>query len=126
MPRGGARSRRATARRHARCRAPHRPDHAGAVFLHRAGSRAAEENRDRAPQRLRGAQRRRARRAHAGEPRAARAGQAAGGPHRVTKPIIALLLLIASLASARTSSGADAPARPLVVTGASTIYPLMI
>jgi phosphate transport system substrate-binding protein len=44
----------------------------------------------------------------------------------VTRPLIALLLLIAPLASAQTSSGANAPAKPLVVTGASTMYPLMI
>jgi phosphate transport system substrate-binding protein len=37
-----------------------------------------------------------------------------------------LLLLAPSLAGAQTSSGARLPSKPLVVTGSSTIYPLMM
>jgi phosphate transport system substrate-binding protein len=44
----------------------------------------------------------------------------------VTKFAIVLLLLVTPLAGAQTPAGTDAPGRPLVVTGASTIYPLMI
>lgn len=38
---------------------------------------------------------------------------------------LALLLLMPSLAGAQTSTGASQPPRPLVVTGSSTVYPLM-
>ena len=37
----------------------------------------------------------------------------------------ALLLLVPPLAGAQTSSGTSLPPRPLVVTGSSTVYPLM-
>jgi phosphate transport system substrate-binding protein len=39
--------------------------------------------------------------------------------------VLALLLLAAPLAGAQTSTGTGVPPRPLVVTGSSTIYPLM-
>jgi len=38
---------------------------------------------------------------------------------------LALLLLVPQLAGAQTSTGKSSPPRPLVVTGSSTIYPLM-
>jgi len=38
---------------------------------------------------------------------------------------LALLLLVPPLASAQTSAGASPPGKPLVVTGSSTMYPLM-
>jgi phosphate transport system substrate-binding protein len=38
---------------------------------------------------------------------------------------LALLLLVPQLAGAQTSTGTSSPPRPLVVTGSSTIYPLM-
>jgi phosphate transport system substrate-binding protein len=38
---------------------------------------------------------------------------------------LALLLLVPQLAGAQASTGTSSPSRPLVVTGSSTIYPLM-
>src|SRR5439155_16556214 len=49
---------------------------ARAVFFHRPGPRARQAHRDRSPERLRGAQGRRARRSHPGQPDAPRAGEA--------------------------------------------------
>src|SRR6266481_2859133 len=79
MPCRGARRGRGGARRPAAGGAAHRGDHARTVFFHRPGPRARQAHRDRSPERLRGAQGRRARRSHAGQPGAPRAGEAPPG-----------------------------------------------
>src|SRR2546428_1052746 len=79
MPCRGARCGRGRAPRSAAGGPAHRGDHARAVFFHRPGPRARQAHRDRSPDRLRGAQGRRARRSHAGQPGAPRAGEAPRG-----------------------------------------------
>src|SRR4051812_2141040 len=44
---------------------------------------------------------------------------------RLTRLLLALLLLLPQLTVAQTSASKASPRKPLVVTGSSTIYPLM-
>src|SRR4051812_27016492 len=78
MHRCGSRGGRDGAGRSVGVRATHRADHAKPVFLHGAGSLARQAHGNRSSERLRRAQRRGARRADAGQPRARGARQAAG------------------------------------------------
>src|SRR5437879_2199717 len=76
MPCRGARRGRGCAPRPAAGGPAHRGDHARAILFHRPGPRARQAHRDRSPEWLRGAQGRRARRSHPGQPDAPRAGEA--------------------------------------------------
>jgi len=48
------------------------------------------------------------------------------GKVTVRSAVLALLFIAPPLAGAQTSAGTKSQARPIVVTGSSTVYPLMI
>src|SRR6267143_896784 len=79
MPRRRARRGRGGTPRPAAGGPAHRGDHARAILFDRPGPRARQAHRDRSPERLRGAQGRRSRRSHSGQPPAPRAGEAPRG-----------------------------------------------